>query len=136
VAEPELLKIERIDEGVDRTNRIIAIYIVFHARRQKARLFPANANLEGMIRHPTNRTPLRQISYEFLPSLKAKSGVTGTLPPDVAEPVIGPRFVRTRWLHPGYGLAPNVALEIGGRRAGRQRYSAASNGATERFGAA
>ena len=24
--------------------------------------------------------------------------------PDYAEPVIGPRFARTRWLHPGYEL--------------------------------
>jgi hypothetical protein len=23
--------------------------------------------------------------------------------PDYAEPVIGPRFARTRWLHAGYG---------------------------------
>ena len=57
VAKPQLLQVERIDKGVNRTNRIIAINIVFHPRRQKTGLLPADTGLEGVIRHKTNRTP-------------------------------------------------------------------------------
>jgi hypothetical protein len=41
--------------------------------------------------------------------------------PHCAEPVIGPRFARTRWLHAGYELraaaTPSVPAEGASRRA-------------------
>jgi hypothetical protein len=72
VAKPERLHVERLDIGLDRPHRIVAIHIIFNARRKKARLLPAAAGLEGVIRHKLNRTPSRRTAYEFLPSLFAQ----------------------------------------------------------------
>ena len=75
MAESQLLKIGRVNKGVNRSNRITAIDVIFDARRQKAWLLAAYAGLKGMIRHKTNRTPVRELGYEFLPSLCAQSGL-------------------------------------------------------------
>jgi len=69
IAKPKILKIERRDIGIDRANRIVTRHIVLNPRRQKARLLPAQAGLECVIRHKTNPTSVRKIRYEFLPSL-------------------------------------------------------------------
>src|SRR5262249_55937522 len=72
IGKPELLKIERLNISLDRSHRVVPPHIVFNPRRQKARLFPAVAGLETVIRHKTNRTPSRQSRYEYLPSLYAQ----------------------------------------------------------------
>jgi hypothetical protein len=73
VAKPERLDIERLDIGLDRPHRIVAIHIIFNARRKKARLLPAAAALKGVIRHKLNLTPSRRTAYEFLPSLASET---------------------------------------------------------------
>src|ERR1700731_167314 len=54
--EAKLLKVQRSDKRIDRTNRIVAIHIIFHARRKKACLIPTNASLEHAIRHTESYT--------------------------------------------------------------------------------
>jgi len=81
IAEPQLLQIEHADKSIDRTNWIIVIDVVFHARRQKTRLLTAHAGLEGVIRHKTNRTLIGKFGYEFLPSLNASPLRTERGPP-------------------------------------------------------
>src|SRR5262249_55320246 len=73
IGKPELLKIERLNISLDRSHRVVPPHIVFNPRRQKARLFPAVAGLETVIRHKTNRTPSRQSRYEYLPSLGSET---------------------------------------------------------------
>src|SRR5262249_19187529 len=73
IGKPELLKIERLNISLDRSHRVVPPHIVFNPRRQKARLFPAVAGLETVIRHKTNRTPSRQSRYEYLPSLESET---------------------------------------------------------------
>jgi hypothetical protein len=72
-AKPKLLKIERRHVGIDRANRIVPPHIIFNPRRKKAWLLPARTGLEGVIRHKTNRTLIRQMSYEFLPRLSCET---------------------------------------------------------------
>src|SRR6185295_11996942 len=52
-----------------------------------------------------NRTPSRQMNYQFLPSLGSEThhfAVDAAM--GFAEPVIGRRFAPTRWLNPSYAL--------------------------------
>ena len=74
MAEPKPLKIQRRDKRLDRTNRIVAIYIIFHSRRKKARLIPAYPGLEAAIRHTESYTRLLN-PIEFLLSLCAPPGL-------------------------------------------------------------
>src|SRR6266568_2691389 len=73
--EPELLKIERTDIGLDRPDRIVRPDIILNTSRQKAQLLTALAGLIEAIRHETNRTTItnlaNKIPEKFLPSLCA-----------------------------------------------------------------
>src|SRR4051812_46356439 len=51
VAEPQLIEIERLDVGLDRTNWIVSSDVILNPRGQKAGLLPAYAGLEWAIRH-------------------------------------------------------------------------------------
>src|SRR5262249_57576588 len=97
IGKPELLKIERLNISLDRSHRVVPPHIVFNARRQKGRLFPAVAGLETVIRHKTNRTPSRQSRYEYLPSLAAKSGGRPRIPLRfMRATILGMRALNTR----------------------------------------
>jgi hypothetical protein len=92
--EAKLPKVQRSDKSFDRSNRIVAIHIIFHARRKKARLIPANADLENAIRHTESytRSP-NPLGLEYLHSLAAQPGTSpsaGKLFPDCAAPGYGP----------------------------------------------
>ena len=49
---------------------IIAPDVIYHARRQEGRLWPANANLGDVIRHKASRTRSRKLCT-ILPNLNA-----------------------------------------------------------------
>src|SRR5260370_40370776 len=68
LAEAELCKIKRANKALNRPNRIVRADIVLNACRKQARLVPALAGLECMIRHKPNRTSTHE-NAEFLPSL-------------------------------------------------------------------
>src|SRR5260370_19474121 len=68
LAEAELCKIKRANKALNRPNRIVRSDIVLNACRKQARLVPALAGLECMIRHKPNRTSTPE-NAEFLPSL-------------------------------------------------------------------
>src|SRR5260370_16139187 len=68
LAEAELGKIKRANKALNRPNRIVRSDIVLNACRKQARLVPALAGLECMIRHKPNRTSTPE-NAEFLPSL-------------------------------------------------------------------
>ena len=87
MAEAKSLKVQRSDKRLDRTNRIVLIHIIFHARRKKARLIPAYPGLEATIRHAESYTPLPN-RRGFLPSLSAL-----------------PVFTDSLWLRPGSRFA-------------------------------
>src|SRR6202040_2570036 len=58
--EPEFLKIESADIGLDRPNRIILCDIILHTRWQKAQLLSAWADFIDAIRHHPNRISIQK----------------------------------------------------------------------------
>src|SRR5260370_10004451 len=68
LAEAELCKIKRANKALNRPNRIVRSDIVLNACRNQARLVPALAGLECMIRHKPNRTSTPENAV-FLPTL-------------------------------------------------------------------
>src|SRR5260370_11684810 len=75
LAEAELCKIKRANKALNRPNRIVRSDIVLNACRKQARLVPALAGLECMIRHKPNRTSTPE-NAEFLPSLVGQISAT------------------------------------------------------------
>src|SRR6185312_8618763 len=74
MTEAKLPKIKRCNKSFDHSNRIVASHIIFHTRRQQARLMPADAGLERTIRHAESYRPSPNL-IRFLPSLYAPSAL-------------------------------------------------------------
>ena len=70
MTEAKLPKLKRCNKSFDHSNRIVASHIIFHTRRQQARLMPADAGLERTIRHAESYRPSPNL-IRFLPSLCA-----------------------------------------------------------------
>src|SRR5437764_8656600 len=67
--EPQLCKIERADEDVDRADRVVQPDIVLDPGRKQVGLLAAIAALERANRHKPNRTLKAPKCPSFLPSL-------------------------------------------------------------------
>src|SRR5207248_10666713 len=80
--EPQLCKIERADEDVDRADRVVQPDIVLDPGRKQVGLLAAIAALERANRHKPNRTLKAPKCPSFLPSLVAQLSerVTEPLP--------------------------------------------------------
>src|SRR5437764_3419329 len=73
--EPQLCKIERADEDVDRADRVVQPDIVLDPGRKQVGLLAAIAALERANRHKPNRTLKAPKCPSFLPSLDGTSEI-------------------------------------------------------------
>src|SRR5205814_352077 len=73
--EPQLCKIERADEDVDRADRVVQPDIVLDPGRKQVGLLAAIAALERANRHKPNRTLKAPKCPSFLPSLDGLSEI-------------------------------------------------------------
>ena len=71
--EPKRCKVKRVDEAVDRADRVVQPNIVLDPRREQAGLLAAIAALECTIRHKPKRTLKSPKCPSFLPSLDGRN---------------------------------------------------------------